>query len=124
MQDWVEFTTSIIDELLEDGSDPDSLHTIEHHFSGDDFDTLEKAAVAAFKKGFDVTEAEEYELEDGSRILGFDVIVEQPLEDELILEDVEKLVVFAKENNVEYDGWGTYFEDGSQSKENAESKES
>ncbi|WP_199611156.1 ribonuclease E inhibitor RraB [Flocculibacter collagenilyticus] len=112
MQDWQEFTVKIIDELLEDGSDPDALHTIEHHFSAERFDILEKAAVVAFKQGYDVGEPEEFELEDGSRVLGFDIVIEQPLEEELMLEDVNKLVQFAKETNIEYDGWGTYFEDG------------
>ena len=47
-----EETRLIIEELLEDGSDPDALYTIEHHLSADDFETLEKAAVEAFKLGY------------------------------------------------------------------------
>lgn len=43
-----EETRLIIEELLEDGSDPDALYTIEHHLSADDFETLEKVAVEAF----------------------------------------------------------------------------
>ena len=43
-----EETRLIIEELLEDGSDPDALYTIEHHFSADDFDALEKLALEAF----------------------------------------------------------------------------
>ena len=39
-----EETRLIIEELLEDGSDPDALYTIEHHLSADDFETLEKVA--------------------------------------------------------------------------------
>ena len=39
-----EETRLIIEELLEDGSDPDALYTIEHHLSADDLETLEKAA--------------------------------------------------------------------------------
>ncbi len=38
-----EETLAIIEELLEDGSDPDALYTIEHHFSCDSFDALEKS---------------------------------------------------------------------------------
>ena len=34
-----EETRLIIEELLEDGSDPDALYTIEHHLSADDFET-------------------------------------------------------------------------------------
>ncbi len=52
-----EETRLIIEELLEDGSDPDALYTIEHHLSADDFETLEKVAVEAFKLGYEVTEA-------------------------------------------------------------------
>ncbi|VFS70558.1 Regulator of ribonuclease activity B [Kluyvera cryocrescens] len=33
-----EETRLIIEELLEDGSDPDALYTIEHHLSADDFE--------------------------------------------------------------------------------------
>ena len=43
-----EETRLIIDELLEDGSDPDALYTIEHHLSADDLETLEKAAVEEY----------------------------------------------------------------------------
>ena len=46
-----EETRLIIEELLEDGSDPDALYTIEHHLSCNNFDSLEKAAVDAFKLG-------------------------------------------------------------------------
>ena len=45
-------TRLIIEELLEDGSDPDALYTIEHHLSADDLETSEKAAVEAFKLRF------------------------------------------------------------------------
>ena len=40
-----EETRLIIEELLEDGSDPDALYAIEHHISCENFETLEKAAV-------------------------------------------------------------------------------
>ena len=60
-----EETRLIIEELLEDGSDPDALYTIEHHLSADDFETLEKVAVEAFKLGYEVTEPEELEVEEG-----------------------------------------------------------
>ena len=79
-----EETRLIIEELLEDGSDPDALYTIEHHFSADDFDALEKMAVEAFKLGYEVTEPEA---------------------------QVEQLMNLAEKFDVEYDGWGTYFED-------------
>ncbi len=104
-------TRLIIEELLEDGSDPDALYTIEHHFSCEKFDVLERAAVEAFKLGYEVTDAEELEIEDGSVVMCCDVISEVALNAELIDTQVEQLVALAEANGVNYDGWGTYFED-------------
>ncbi|MGC3835609.1 ribonuclease E inhibitor RraB [Moritella viscosa] len=85
----------IIDNLLEDGSDPDAVYSIEHHFAGDDFAQLEKAAIAAFKLGYDVSDPEEVELEDGQTVFA----------------DIEALLKMSIEQDVTYDGWGTYFEE-------------
>ncbi len=104
-------TRLIIEELLEDGSDPDALYTIEHHFSSEKFEVLERAAVEAFKLGYEVTDAEELEIEDGSVVMCCDVISEVALNAELIDTQVEQLVALAEANGVNYDGWGTYFED-------------
>jgi len=106
-----EETRQIIEELLEDGSDPDALYTIEHHFSCDSFDALEKAAVEAFKLGYEVTEPEELELEDGTTVMCCDILSEGALNADLIDKQVEQLVDVAGKFNVDYDGWGTYFED-------------
>lgn len=106
-----EETRAIIEELLEDGSDPDALYTIEHHLSCDSFDALEKAAVDAFKLGYEVTEPEELELEDGTTVMCVDILSELALKPELIDAQVEQLVNLAGKHNVDYDGWGTYFED-------------
>ena len=89
-----EETRLIIEELLEDGSDPDALYTIEHHLSADDFETLEKVAVEAFKLGYEVTEPEELEVEEGDMVICCDILSECALNADL-----------------EYDGWGTYYED-------------
>ena len=94
-----EETRLIIEELLEDGSDPDALYTIEHHLSADDLETLEKAAVEAFKLGYEVTDPEELEVEDGDIVICCDILSECALNADLI------------DAQVEYDGWGTYFED-------------
>ena len=59
-----EETREIITDLLNDGSDPDALYIIEHHIAHYDFDTLEKIAVDAFKAGYEVSEAEEFEDEN------------------------------------------------------------
>lgn len=106
-----EETRAIIDELLEDGSDPDALYTIEHHFSCDSLNALEKAAIDAFKAGYEVTEPEELELEDGTTVMCVDIISEVALNAELIDAQVEQLIDLGARHNVDYDGWGTYFED-------------
>lgn len=106
-----EETRLIIDELLEDGSDPDALYTIEHHLSAERFEELEKAAVEAFKLSYEVTDAEELEVEDGSVLVCCDVVSEIPLKAELIDAQVEQLVKLAEKFGINYDGWGTYFED-------------
>lgn len=104
-------TRLIIEELLEDGSDPDALYTIEHHFSSEKFEVLEQAAVEAFKLGYEVTDAEELEVEDGSLVMCCDLISEIALNAELIDTQVEQLVALAAKHGVNYDGWGTYYED-------------
>jgi regulator of RNase E activity RraB len=110
MENWQEFTEDTIAALLEDGSDQDALYTIEHHFYDKDFAKLEKLAVELFKLGYEVTDAEEVEFEDGSNAWVFDAIREQSLDTDSIVADAIKLEELAKKHQVEYDGWGTYFE--------------
>ena len=110
MENWQEFTEDTIAALLEDGSDPDALYTIEHHFYDKDFAKLEKLAVELFKLGYEVTDAEEVEFEDGGSAWVFDAIREQSLDADSIVADAIKLEELAKKHKVEYDGWGTYFE--------------
>jgi len=110
LAEWNEESQQIIEELLMDGSDPDAIYTIEHHLFSNDFDLLEKAAAAAFKLGFEVTDAEELELDDGEMIRCFDVIFEGALELEKIQKDVFMMLELADKYKLEYDGWGTYFE--------------
>lgn len=111
MNEWQAFSEEVITALIEDGSNEEAMHTIEHHFSSEDFNVLEDAAVAAFKLGFDVTDAEEIETEEGNKILAFDIIIESPLEIDSIMEDVVKMQQLAKSRHIEYDGWGTFFEE-------------
>jgi regulator of ribonuclease activity B len=99
----------IVTALLEDGSDPDALYQIEHHFSSMDFSTLEKAAVELFKKGYELGEPEELELDDGAKIFCCDVLIEQELIVERLDEDCENLMRLAEELKIQYDGWGTHF---------------
>ncbi|WP_285164206.1 ribonuclease E inhibitor RraB [Shewanella goraebulensis] len=99
----------IIQALLDDGSQADAEYTIEHHFSSTNFDRLEKAAVDAFKLGFEVNDAEEMELEDGSIIFCFDAIANHALEADLLDKACEQLMILAQKQKVDYDGWGTFF---------------
>lgn len=112
MENWKEFTEDTITALLDDGSDPDAEYTIEHHFYHEDFTKLEKLAVEVFKLGFEVTDAEEVEFEEGGSAWVFDAIREQSLDADQILADAIKLDLLAQKFEVDYDGWGTYFEGG------------
>ncbi|KGQ69542.1 RNase E inhibitor protein [Chelonobacter oris] len=104
-------TRDIIDDLLNDGSDPQALYIIEHHVSHRDFNQLEKIAVDAFKAGYEVAEAEELEDEDGHDIFCFDIISEIELKAELIDAQQNELIPLIEKHGGAYDGWGTYFED-------------
>ncbi|MDN5679578.1 MAG: ribonuclease E inhibitor RraB [Ewingella sp.] len=123
LEEQSEETRLIIEELLDDGSDPDALYTIEHHLSSDKFEDLEKAAVAAFKLGYEVNDAEELELEDGSTVMCCDVISEIALNAELIDKQVEQLMDLAEAHGVDYDGWGTYFEGDDEGEDGEEGDE-
>jgi regulator of RNase E activity RraB len=111
LQELADETQDIVEAILEDGSNPNAVYMIEHHISCTDFDLLEKAAVACFKKGYEVTDPEELELEDGSIILAFDVVVEMNLDEQAIFDDVEKLFTLTQSFGIDYDGWGTYPEE-------------
>ena len=111
LHDWQQETQEIITSLLEDGSQPSALYTIEHHFAGHDFNRLEKAALDCFKADFEVTDAEELTLENGQTLLCFDAISEGALDEAAIMQQIEKLLEIAAKHGVEYDGGGTYFED-------------
>lgn len=106
---WHEFNQDTIEALIADGSDVSLKHTIEHHFASGDFDALEKAAVDAFKAGFEVGDAEELMLDDGGTVFCFDAVVEKKLDVEVFNADSDKLVAIANKHKVHYDGWGTYF---------------
>ncbi|WP_337843457.1 ribonuclease E inhibitor RraB [Rheinheimera sp.] len=110
MENWKEFAEDTIAALMEDGSDPDAEYTIEHHFYHEDFSKLEKLAVEVFKLGFEVTDAEEVEFEEGGSAWVFDAIREQSLDADAITADAVKLDQLAQKFGVDYDGWGTYFE--------------
>ncbi|ORF44933.1 ribonuclease E inhibitor RraB [Gilliamella apicola] len=105
-------TYVIIEELLEDGSDPHALYIIEHHISSQNFDQLEKVAVEAYKLGYEATDPDEDVDDNGNVVIGFDIVVESPLNAELINAQIAEIITLTNQFGVNYDGWGTYFEDG------------
>ncbi|KMT64781.1 ribonuclease E inhibitor RraB [Catenovulum maritimum] len=109
LDDPIGFNKMVVESLLADGSDPDAIYEIEHHFSSTDFDKLEKAAVAAFKLEVEVTDAEEFETDDGQIILAFDAITESKLDLDEINKQTEQMQKIADQVKVQYDGWGTEF---------------
>lgn len=104
-------TRDIITDLFNDGSDPDALYIIEHHISHHDFDKLEKIAMEAFKAGYEVSEAEEFEEENGNVVFCCDIISEVELKPEIIDAQQKELLPLLEKYKGNYDGWGTYFED-------------
>ncbi|MBL4899457.1 MAG: ribonuclease E inhibitor RraB [Colwellia sp.] len=108
---WFDHTEALVNELLEDGTNEEVYHTIEHHFASENFDLLEKAAITAFKLGLEVEDPEEAELENGDKVFAFDIITEQMLNAKLLREETKEMYELAKKCNVDYDGWGTYFEE-------------
>lgn len=108
-QQWYEFNQETIEALTQDGTDTSLDHTIEHHLASKDFDTLEKAAVDAFKAGFEVSDAEELILDDGGTVFCFDAVVEKKLDIDVFNKDVDTLLALADKHKVHYDGWGTYY---------------
>jgi len=108
---WFEHTEALVNELLEDGTNEEVYHTIEHHFASENFDLLEKAAITAFKLGLEIEDPEEAELENGDKVFAFDIITEQMLNTKLLREEIKSMYELAKKCKVDYDGWGTYFEE-------------
>ncbi|TEA26795.1 ribonuclease E inhibitor RraB [Candidatus Schmidhempelia bombi] len=103
-------TAAVIDELLADGSNPDALYLIEHHISSSSFDILEKVAIDAFKLGYEATDPEEFLDQDDQTIYCFDIVSEIPLNAEVINAQIAQLIALTEQYQVNYDGWGTYFE--------------
>lgn len=109
--DWHEFTNDIVEQLIEDGSNEEAMYGIEHHFVAFDEEQADQAQQQAFLNGWQVGELEQAETEDGEQVLCFDVLTECPLDEVIINEEVDQMVAFAEQFKLEYDGWGTHFED-------------
>ncbi len=104
-------TDEIISSLLADGSDPDALYIIEHHIAHQDFDKLEKLVVEAYKLGYEISEAEELEEDNGKLVFVCDIVSEIQLNADLISAQQKELLPLIEKFGAEYEGWGTYFED-------------
>ncbi|MDG6831127.1 ribonuclease E inhibitor RraB [Glaesserella parasuis] len=104
-------TDEIINSLLADGSDPEALYIIEHHIAHHDFDKLEKLVVDAYKLGYEISEAEEVEEENGDLVFVCDIVSEIKLDAELITAQQKELLPLIERSGAVYEGWGTYFED-------------
>lgn len=104
-------TDEIIENLLKDGSDPDALYIIEHHVAHRDFDKLEKLVVDAYKLGYEISEAEEVEEENGKVVFVCDIVSEVNLNADIITAQQKELLPLIEKVGAEYEGWGTYFED-------------
>lgn len=103
-------TDEIIQNLLDDGSDPEALYIIEHHVAHHDFDKLEKLVVDAYKLGYEISDAEEVE-EEGKVFFVCDIVSEINLNADLITAQQKELLPLIEKASAEYEGWGTYFED-------------
>ena len=55
--------------------------------------------------------AEEAELENGDKVFAFDIVTEQMLDADLLKKESQSMFELAKKCGVDYDGWGTYFEE-------------
>src|SRR5690554_6415878 len=100
-----------VDALIADGANPDDTYQIEHHLCSADFTKLEKAAVELVKVGYHVDDADEFELDDGSRLFAFVAVSEVKLEQQILELQTKEVAKIADLAGVDYDGWGTYFGD-------------
>lgn len=116
------FTRETLAELKEVGADMDEPHLIEHHLFGVDFEKLEKAVVELAKKGFEVEDADEVEMEDGSTGYCCDVMTESVLQQDELNEQTDLIFSLVVKFDLEYDGWGTYLPelDGDEYEDNDE----
>lgn len=106
--------------LLEDGAEKDAEYVIEHHLASPDFTKLEKAAVDLVKLGFHVDDADEFQLDDGSRWFAFAAITESKLDEAILDKQTCQVADVALASKVDYDGWGTFLGDEEDEEEDDE----
>lgn len=104
-------TREIIEEVLRDGSDPDALYLIEHHISSDNAEKLERLIPEAFRLGYELDDPEEMEADNDQQVFCCDLIIESRLNADIIDQQVAQVLDLVEKHQVNYDGWGTWFED-------------
>ena len=82
----------IIKSLIDDGSDPDAIYVMEHHISCHEKSCIDEVSQAYFKAGYEVQDMEELILDDGAKVYGVDVVIEQTLQLDRINADCEQLM--------------------------------
>ncbi|MCC5880818.1 MAG: ribonuclease E inhibitor RraB [Idiomarina sp.] len=102
------FTRETLAELKDAGAEMEEPHLVEHHLFSPNFEKLEKAVVELAKKGYEVEDADEVEMEDGSEGFCCDVMAESPLTQDALNEQTDLIISLVKKFDIEYDGWGTY----------------
>lgn len=103
-------TKLIIEELFADGSDPEALYVIEHHVSCDNLAQLEAFFTDVFKLGFEISEVDEIDVQSDLTMFCADLISESHLDAAVINAQIERILNLGEKYDVNYDGWGTYFE--------------
>lgn len=98
-----------VEALLADGAPANEPFPIEHHLASADFTKLEKAAVELVKANYHVDDADEFELDDGSRLFAFAAVSRVCLDTQLLDLQTIEVAKIAELADVDYDGWGTYF---------------
>ncbi|PTC00534.1 ribonuclease E inhibitor RraB [Thalassospira xiamenensis] len=109
LEDLLAQSRETVAALIEDGAPAENVYIIEHHLACTDFTKLEKAAVELVKLNYHVDDADEFELDDGSRYFAFVAVGEASLDNQVLDAQTKEVTKVAQLTGVEYDGWGTYF---------------
>src|SRR5690554_8214595 len=83
-----------VDALIADGPNPDDTYQIEHHLCSADFTKLEKAAVELVKVGYHVDDADELELDAGSRLFALVAVSRVKLDVALLQQQSHEVTQF------------------------------
>ncbi len=96
----------ILGMMRRDGVDLTCPYRVEHHFSGSNFELLEKLAIALYSLGLEVTDPDEFTDERGRTAFAFDAFREMIPDGAAIAADQEKFWPKLATFRATYDGWG------------------